>query len=128
MTHGARKDRRRRHAVAARSRRIRPRAALSSRRLPGGPGVSVRGEVDASNVGRFAEIVARCTQVPGARIDLSRLEVLDGTGIRVLLDRARALSARGQRLILVSPGYIVRRALRELAPEDLQPAIRIVDG
>ena len=51
---------------------------------------------------------------------------MDGAGVRALLSIARDLREDGGLLVLVSPGYIVRKALSVLTPEELLDSIRIV--
>lgn len=107
--------------------RPRPVVPLSARPLAEHPGIALAGEIDGSNANGFAELLAGLG--PGdAYVDLSSVELMDGSGVRVLLDEARRLRDEGHVLFLISPGYIVRRALSVLTPEELLETIRLVDG
>ncbi len=111
-------------AIAWRPRAVVP---LSARPLVEHPGIAVAGEIDGSNASGFADLLAALG--PGdAYVDLSSVELMDGSGVRVLLDEARRLRDEGHLLFLIAPGYIVRRALSILAPEELLETIRLVDG
>lgn len=92
-------------------------------------GVRLDGEVDASNASILAEIVAleRLRHGDQVRLELDGLSFMDGAGVRALLAIARELREDGGLLVLVSPGYIVRKALSVLTPEELLDSIRIVD-
>lgn len=99
---------------------------LSSRPLIHRPGIAIAGEIDSSNATRFAEMLG-ALRSEDSYVDLSGVELMDGSGVRVLLDEAWRLRAEGHVLVLISPGYIVRRALSVLTPEELLSTIRIVD-
>jgi hypothetical protein len=49
-------------------------------------------------------------------IDLRDVEFMDGSGVRALAATAERLHARGRRLVLRAPAYVVEVALAELAP------------
>lgn len=91
--------------------------------------VRLEGDVDLTNAGLLAEIVAvermRCSG--DVRLEMQDLSFMDGAGVRALLEIARGLQHEGRLLVLVSPGYIVRKALSVLTPEDLLGSIRLVD-
>jgi anti-anti-sigma factor len=91
-------------------------------------GVRLDGEVDASNASALHEIVAleRLRVGGNVRLELDDLSFMDGAGVRALLSIARDLKGDGGLLVLVSPGYIVRKALSVLTPEELLDSIRIV--
>ena len=107
-----------------------PRRALTTtvRWTPVDDGVRLDGEVDASNASILAEIVAleRLRHGGHVRLELEGLSFMDGAGVRALLSIARDLREDGGLLVLVSPGYIVRKALSVLTPEELLDSIRIV--
>lgn len=92
-------------------------------------GVRLDGEVDASNASILGDIVAleRLRHGDQVRLELGGLSFMDGAGVRALLAIARDLREDGGLLVLVSPGYIVRKALSVLTPEELLDSIRIVD-
>lgn len=100
--------------------------ALSARPLTEHPGIAVAGEIDGSNASRFAEMLAGLGTAD-VYVDLSNVELMDGSAVRVLLDEARRLRDEGRVIFLISPGYIVRRALSVLTPEELLETIRLVD-
>jgi len=91
-------------------------------------GVRLEGEVDASNASILADIVALEGRRLGGRVrlEMDDLSFMDGAGVRALLAIARDLREEGGMLVLVSPGYIVRKALSVLTPEELLDSIRIV--
>jgi anti-anti-sigma factor len=91
--------------------------------------VRLEGEVDLTNAGLLAEIVAaeRARRPGDVRLEMAGLSFMDGAGVRALLDIARDLRDEGCLLVLVSPGYIVRKALSVLTPEDLLASIRLVE-
>lgn len=93
-------------------------------------GLRLEGEVDLTNANRLAEIVheERGRLGDTVRLDLEALSFMDGAGVRALLEISRSLRDSGCLLILASPGYIVRKALSVLTPEDLLDAIRIVES
>lgn len=104
-------------------------ARLERTALPAGDGVAIRGEVDASNAPSFAEMLADACRggADEVRVDLSHLELMDGSGVRGLLQVADGLRAQGRTLVLIAPGYIVRRALSVLTSEELLATIRITE-
>jgi anti-anti-sigma factor len=74
----------------------------------------VRGEVDASNAAelRIALVDRLSNEVFGLIIDMSEMTYLDSTGISLLFELARGLTARRQMLRLVVPtSSPVRRVL-----------------
>jgi anti-sigma B factor antagonist len=77
---------------------------------------SVSGEIDLSNVGTALEALRDAMQGPrGLVVDLTRLEYLDSTGVRLLFRIEREAAESGRRLRTVVPeGSSVRRVL-ELA-------------
>ncbi|MGZ5288421.1 MAG: STAS domain-containing protein [Actinomycetota bacterium] len=113
--------------VARESRRA---LTTTVRWTPVDDGVRLDGEVDASNASILAEIVALEGPRLGGhvRLELDGLSFMDGAGVRALLSIARELREDGGLLVLVSPGYIVRKALSVLTPEELLDSIRIVDS
>jgi len=76
------------------------------------------GTVRASDDGWFERALA--DRIAGGasnlEIDLRDVEFMDGSGVRALADAAERLRARGHRLILRAPAYVVEVALTELAP------------
>ncbi len=93
-------------------------------------GLRLEGEVDLTNAHRLAEIVHEEQERLGdsVRLDLEALSFMDGAGVRALLEISRSLRDSGCLLVLASPGYIVRKALSVLTPDDLLDAIRIVES
>lgn len=78
----------------------------------GGDGaLSVVGEIDAHSAPDFA---ARLRELDGSsdrRIDMSGVEFMDSSGLRVLIEAHQAAEEAGARLILVSPGRVVSRII-----------------
>ena len=76
---------------------------------------TVTGEIDASTVGQLKE------QLDGAEgdvvVDLSGVEFIDSSGLRVLIGAQQELEAKGASLVLRSPSRAVQR-LFELSSVD----------
>jgi anti-anti-sigma factor len=76
------------------------------------------GTVRASDDGWFERTlddgIAR--GAPNLEIDLRDVEFMDGSGVRALAAAAERLRARGRRLVLRAPAYVVEVALAELVP------------
>lgn len=73
--------------------------------------VSLAGELDVATAGGIADKVT--SHLPGAgdaRLDLSQLDTIDSSGLRVLLEIAEALEP-GSRLVLLFPNRGVGIAL-----------------
>jgi anti-anti-sigma factor len=89
-------------------------------------GFRLVGELDASNVDSVSEAVEPDIRQGGdLTLDLAGLAFMDSTGIQVLVRTARSLDGRG-RLILVSPGSLVRRIL-DLIPVEKLDNVSVVD-
>jgi anti-anti-sigma factor len=89
-------------------------------------GFRLVGELDASNVGSVAEALEPELEEGGdLTLDLAGLAFMDSTGIQVLVRSARSLGERG-RLILVSPGSLVKRIL-DLIPVEKLENVSILD-
>jgi anti-anti-sigma factor len=89
-------------------------------------GFRLVGELDASNVGSVAEALDPVLQEGGdLTLDLPGLAFMDSTGIQVLVRSAKHLGERG-RLILMSPGSLVKRILNLIPVEKLEN-VSIVD-
>ncbi|MDP9341933.1 MAG: STAS domain-containing protein [Actinomycetota bacterium] len=89
-------------------------------------GFRLVGELDASNVGSLTAALEPDVQAGGSlTLDLAGLAFMDSTGIQVLVRTAKGLGERG-RLILVSPGSLVKRIL-ELIPVEKLENVSIVD-
>lgn len=76
--------------------------------------LSVRGEVDLASAPELStrlNVAVRCT-AGGVVVDLSGVELIDSTGIAVLLNALRRMTRAKRRLALVAPGGAVLRALR----------------
>lgn len=99
---------------------------------------SVSGEIDSSNAVDLR--LALSEQLPSAAtalvLDLSEVSYLDSSGIQLLFDLGRRLSARRQRMRLVVPAETPMRRVLELtavdavAPidADLECALRELGG
>jgi anti-sigma B factor antagonist len=87
----------------------------------GAPGAAVRGEMDIASVDRVEQALdAAIRDSAGAFVlDLSEVEFLDSTGLRMIL-HARALLARNDRaLAIVCPPGPVRRLFDAAGIADL---------
>ena len=101
----------------------------------------VRGEVDASNAAelRMAIVERLSNETPGLVLDFTDTSYLDSTGIALLFELARGLSARRQTLRLaVPPAAPIRRvvdlcdvasvAVVDDAPEDSLASFGLADS
>jgi anti-sigma B factor antagonist len=96
---------------------------ITSRPLEGAPCVALAGELDIAEVPRLElALDAAVAETSGAFVvDLSDLDFLDSSGIRVLL-RTRALLGREDRtLVVVCPYGPIRRAIELTGVSDLFP-------
>jgi anti-anti-sigma factor len=83
--------------------------------------VELCGELDVYT-GPWVRRILQAAIVRGSRalaVDLHRVEFIDGTGLRALLDAARAAEARGGSLVLLRPRPPAARLLRITASEHL---------
>jgi stage II sporulation protein AA (anti-sigma F factor antagonist) len=89
-------------------------------------GFRLVGELDASNVGMLSGALEHEAARGGdLTLDLGGLAFMDSSGIQVLIKTAQDLGTQG-RLILLSPGDLVRRIL-SLIPMDKLANVEIVD-
>lgn len=79
----------------------------------GAPVLSVKGEIDLSTAGRFAQELASLVGDKNgtARVDLSKVTFIDSSGIRELLAAKRRAEATGVQLMLSNPSTACRRVL-----------------
>ena len=93
---------------------------LSVERTDEPRGFRLVGELDASNVGMLGDALQREVAMGGdLTLDLGGLAFMDSSGIQVLIKTAQDLSGQG-RLILQSPGDLVRRILALIPMEKLE--------
>ena len=80
----------------------------------GGALVALAGELDISNAAGLEEHLLRAESEGPALlvIDLSRLEFMDSTGLRLLISADQRARAAGRRLVLVRGNDMVQRVLR----------------
>lgn len=117
----SRRRRRRARAGAVLTSHPVPLLEINPRPLGGAPCLALAGELDVAEVQRLEhEVDDAVAASEGAfAIDLTELEFLDSSGIRVLL-RARALLGREDRsFLLVCPPGAVLRALELTGVADL---------
>jgi anti-anti-sigma factor len=99
--------------------------------------VSLAGELDAASASGAADRVVLHLPGPGdARLDLSQLDSMDPSGLRVIQEIADALSP-GNRLVLLFPTKPVRQALESsgildpdrvvIAPGGPLDGVRVID-
>jgi anti-anti-sigma factor len=89
-------------------------------------GFRLVGELDASNVGMLSDALGREVGQGGdLTLDLGGLAFMDSSGIQVLIKTAQEIGQKG-RLILLSPGDLVRRIL-SLIPMDKLANVEIHD-
>jgi anti-anti-sigma factor len=92
---------------------------------------SVEGEIDSSNAAdlRLALSERLPASSSGLVLDLSAVTYLDSSGIQLLFDLGRRLSARRQAIRLVVPGDApMRRVLELCAVEAVAPMDRELDA
>jgi anti-sigma B factor antagonist len=98
-----------------------PVLEITPQPVGGAPCLALAGELDIADVPRLEQAIdAAVAESAGAfLVDLTPLEFLDSSGIRVLL-RARALLAREDRdFALICPHGPVRRAIELTGVSDL---------
>ena len=87
--------------------------------------VAVAGELDLATVGRLRARLRTVVEQdpPPARVvvDLAELRFVDGSGIAVLVEAQKALTARGGRLVLRAPSPMTTRVVRLLGLDDVLP-------
>ena len=87
--------------------------------------VTVAGELDLATAARLrARLRAVADQSPAPSrvvVDLADLRFVDGTGMAVLVEAQRMLTAAGSRLVLRSPSATTRRVVRLLQLEAVLP-------
>ena len=90
-------------------------------------GFRLVGELDASNVGVLSDALGREIDRGGdLTLDLAGLAFMDSSGIQALIKAAQGLEGHQGRLILLSPGDLVRRIL-SLIPMDKLANVEIID-
>ena len=80
-----------------------------------GNAVSASGELDADTAPRLADVLADFDA--NVRLDMSGIEFIDSSGLRVLIETETRLSANAHHLTVASPSPQVQRVL-ELASLD----------
>lgn len=84
--------------------------SLSRLDIVEGDGVlRVSGEIDAHSAPDLAAHLGGVAE--GLRIDMSGVEFMDSSGLRVLIEAHQAAEAAGNRLVLVAPGRAVSRII-----------------
>lgn len=73
--------------------------------------VRVVGEIDAHSAPELAERLAAFEGGGDRRVDMSGVEFMDSSGLRVLIDAHQTAEAEGARLVLVAPGRAVSRII-----------------
>jgi anti-sigma B factor antagonist len=76
--------------------------------------VALRGELDISSAPRLSDDLARVEAAGPARIvlDLSTLDFMDSTGLRILIGADSRAREADRRLILIKGNEMVQRVLR----------------
>jgi anti-anti-sigma factor len=110
-------------------------AQISASERDGTMVVTIKGEVDISNVERVAEVIfAQPNTGDGLVVDLSKLRYIDSTAVSLLHDLAVRLRQRAQQLIVVSPSDSAPRRVLDLtalyvnAPlvEELESGLKLI--
>ena len=73
-------------------------------------GYALRGEIDAHTA---PELASHLDPLPGSEgdvvLDVSAIEFIDSSGLRVLIDAHQRAGAAGRRLVIAKPSAAVRR-------------------
>lgn len=73
-------------------------------------GIAVAGEIDASTVNALAQVLMPFPQGASEfEVDMSAVEFIDSSGLRVLIQAHQHAEANGQRLVIANPSSIVSR-------------------
>ncbi len=71
-------------------------------------GLSVSGEIDAHTAPQIAEAIAS-SELERLVVDLSGVEFVDSSGLRVLIEAHQNLAAASRSMVLANPSPVVRR-------------------
>ena len=71
----------------------------------------VSGEIDAHSAPELADRLAAMAVDRDRRLDVSGVDFMDSSGLRVLIDAHQNAEELGTRLVLVAPGTAVRRII-----------------
>jgi anti-sigma B factor antagonist len=93
---------------------------------PTDSGFAVEGEIDAHSAPTIAAAIAESSVDP-LHIDLSGVEFVDSSGLRVLIEAHQTRQAAGQSMTLVRPSHVVSR-LFEIAGVGEYLDIAAADG
>jgi anti-sigma B factor antagonist len=74
-------------------------------------GVIVTGDIDAHSAPELADRLGRFDGAADRRVDLSNVEFMDSSGLRVLIDAHQKAVESNARLVLVNPGKAVARII-----------------
>ena len=101
---------------------------LSIVRVDDPKGFALIGEMDVSNADALdAEL--RAWSPPGdMTLDLSKLEFIDSSGVRILIDAVARLRSSADRLILIDPTPPVERVFEILGLDAHGVDIRVAEG
>lgn len=81
-------------------------------------GLRVVGEIDAHSAPGLAERLGRLGGPNDRRLDVSGVEFMDSSGLRVLIDAHQSAEADDARLVLVAPGRAVSRIIEVSGLDD----------
>ncbi|MCB0966579.1 MAG: STAS domain-containing protein [Ilumatobacter sp.] len=79
-------------------------------------GLSAVGEIDAHTAPSLAAAIDAAA--PDVRLDMSKVEFVDSSGLRVLIDAHQRLQEAGGSLTLVAPSTAVKRLLEISGVDD----------
>lgn len=74
-------------------------------------GISVSGEIDAFTVPALVDALTPFAEPGDVRLDVSQVEFMDSSGLRVLIDAHQRAEAEQRRFIVVNPSNVVHRLL-----------------
>jgi anti-sigma B factor antagonist len=73
-------------------------------------GLTLAGEIDAYTAPALAEAIGQCAQ-PHVLIDMAKVEFVDSSGLRVLIEAHQEAQAADRRIQLTNPSSAVSRLL-----------------
>jgi anti-anti-sigma factor len=92
------------------------------------PGFELNGEMDVSNAAALGAELRGWSQPGDMTLDLSGLEFIDSSGVRVLIDAIVRLRGSNRRMILIDPSRPVERVFEILGLATHGVEIRATEG
>jgi anti-sigma B factor antagonist len=102
--------------------------ALEIVRVADPPGFELIGEIDVSNADALDAELQGWAHPDDMTLDLSGLEFIDSSGIRILIDAIVRLGGSDRRMILIGPSPSVERVFEILGLAAHRVEIRVAEG